>query len=156
MKVHLRQIPDEGLHLEGEGSADILGLPSDEEIRQIGPIQYSLDIGLSEGGLFATGSLGADVELRCVRCVEPFTYPVRLNDVALQMELTTGETVDLTPHLREDILLALPAYPHCDWSGERICPGLSKELPAQGVEDPAASPPSAWETLDQFKFGPTK
>lgn len=152
MKVHLRQIPDEGLHLEGEESTDILGLPVDEEIQTVGPVQYSLDVGLSEGGLFATGSLGADVELRCVRCLEPFVYPVRLNDVALQMELAPGETVDLTPHLREDILLALPAYPHCDWSGERTCPGLSPERPAQAGDPPSASPPSAWETLDQIKI----
>lgn len=152
MKVHLRQIPADGLHLEGDETTDILDLPPGEEIQTLGPVHYALDIGLSEGGLFATGSLGADVELHCVRCLEPFAYPVRLNDVALQMELTTGETVDLTPHLREDILLALPAYPHCDWSGERTCPGLSKELPGQTGDEPAVSPPSAWETLDQIKI----
>ena len=29
--------------------------------------------------------------------------------------------VDLTPFMREDILLNLPAHPHCDRDGGRIC-----------------------------------
>ncbi len=156
MKIHLRQIPEEGLHLEGEESADVLQLPTEDLVRVLGPLQYSLDLGLSTDGLWATGELSLDLELRCVRCLEPFTYPLHIPDVALQIELPRQETVDLTPELREDIILALPAYPHCDWSGERVCPG---RLEAQGesaasAESPDGNshPPSAWETLDQLKM----
>ena len=155
MKIHLRQIPDEGLHLEGEESADVLQLPTEDLVKVLSPLQYSLDLGLSSDGLWATGELALDLELRCVRCLEPFPYELRVPDVALQMERPAYETVDLTPELREDIILALPAYPHCDWSGERVCPG---RVEAQGEEAaPAATadadsrPVSAWETLDQLK-----
>ncbi len=156
MKIHLRQIPDEGMHLEGEESADFLALPPEDHVRPLGPMQYSLDLGVSSDGVWATGELSLDLELQCVRCTEPFTYELQVPDVALQLERPSQETVDLTPELREDIILALPAYPHCDWSGERVCPGRLEaqgEEAASGVSSDAESlPPSAWETLDQLKM----
>ncbi len=49
MKVHLKQIPAEGIHLEGTEEADILEL-EENQVRPVGPIEYSLDIGVSESG----------------------------------------------------------------------------------------------------------
>ena len=124
-------------------------------MRAAGPLHYSLDVGLSEGDLWATGTLALDVELECVRCLERFVYPVRIEDFALQMDLAGEETIDLTPLLREDILLALPSYPHCDWSGERICPVDLRAQENAGrleqSEETGAAVPSAWQTLDQLK-----
>ena len=156
MKIHLRQIPADGLHLEGAEDRDILELPAEEAARPLGPVRYSLDLGLDANGLWATGELFVDLELRCVRCLEPFTFPLHVSDVALQIERPPTETVDLTPYLREDILLALPAYPHCDWSGERVCPGrLETQEEVAALEESAGGgespPPSAWATLDQLK-----
>ncbi len=107
-------------------------------------------------GLWATGELAIDLELQCVRCLEPFVYPLEVTTSPSQMERPTTETVDLTPELREDILLALPAYPHCDWSGERVCPGRWKRRRRGGrAWDNAghgdSKPPSAWATLDQLQ-----
>ena len=155
MKIHLRQIPEDGLHLEGEEDAKALDLPVEANVTPRGPLRYSLDIGMSSDGIWATGELALDVELECVRCLEKFPSEVRVPDVALQEELPARETVDLTPSLREDILLALPDYPHCDWSGERVCPGRQE---AQGESaastEKAGGPahaPSAWEVLDQIR-----
>ena len=78
----------------------------------------------------------------------------RIRPRLLQEELPGSETMDLTPYLREDILLALPDYPHCDWSGERVCPGRQEargETAASGEEAGGpAHAPSAWEVLDQI------
>lgn len=146
MKVHLQQIPPEGLHLEGEEPDHFLGLEA-EGIRSISPLRYSLDVGLSGGGLFATGSLAIDLELECVNCLQKFVYPLRLDSFALQTELTGSELVDLTPLAREDIVLALPAHPHCDWDAKNVCKG------AYDLEKYAAKEQtrSAWEALDQLK-----
>lgn len=156
MKIHQRQIPPDGLHIEGEESADGLDLPKTDGLRALGPLRYSLDIGLNADGLWATGELALDVELTCVRCLEPFTYPLEITDVAVEMERPAAETIDLTPLLRDDILLALPAYPHCDWSGERVCPAQVQSAETAvplGESDGRgeAQPPSAWSTLDQLK-----
>src|SRR4051794_20980239 len=107
MKVHLNQIPEEGKHLEGEEPSHVLDLPEPELRRAVSPIRYSLDVGLSEGGIFATGSLAVDLEMKCVNCLEAFPYTAEINDFACQIELTGAEMVDLTPSVREDILLAL-------------------------------------------------
>ena len=154
MKIHLRQIPEDGLHLEGEEAGFSLELPPEDNVRELGPLRYALDLGVSSDGLWATGELEIELELECVRCLEKFSFPLNVPDVALQMELPGQETIDLTPQLREDILLALPAYPHCDWSGERVCPGRqeAKEDAASAEEagDPSRAP-SAWEALDQIR-----
>lgn len=156
MKIHLRQIPQDGLHLEGEEQDDILQLDNEpEHLRALGPLRYSLDVGLSDGGLWATGTLAMDVELQCVRCLEMFAYPVRVEDFAVQMDLGPEETIDLTPLLREDILLALPSYPHCDWSGERTCPADRSAQENAGrleqSDENGHDPSSAWRALDQLK-----
>ena len=155
MKIHLRQIPEEGLHLEGEEDARVLDLPTDEHVRPLGPLRHSLDVGMSSDGIWVTGQLELDAELECVRCLEKFPYPVQVLDLALQEELPAQETIDLTPYLREDILLALPDYPHCDWSGERVCPGRQEAKgESAATSEEAGGParaPSAWEVLDQIR-----
>jgi len=146
MKVHLNQIPPEGLHIEGEEHEDILGLEA-EKIRAVSSLSYSLDVGLSNGGLFATGTLAIDLEMECVSCLQKFQYPLRLEDFALQTELSGSELVDLTPLAREDIVLALPAHPRCDWNEKHVCPG-AYEVNKYVTDEQA---PSAWEVLDQLK-----
>jgi uncharacterized metal-binding protein YceD (DUF177 family) len=146
MKIHLRQIPVEGLHLEGEEEFAILEI-SDENIKPLGPIRYSLDVGISGSGLFATGTLAVDLQMECVSCLKKFTYPLRVEHFAVQMELPGAEMVDLTPYIREDILLNLPPHPRCDWNGETICEG-AKEISLE----PAEELPNAWDELDKLKI----
>ncbi len=150
MKIHIQQIPVSGLHLEGEEEGNILDL-QDEKIRALSPVRYSVDVGLSDGGLFATGSLAVDLELECVCCLEKFEYPLEVPDFAVQVELTTSESVDLTEEVREDILLALPPYPHCDWDGERPCAGVQEITRTQESEIPAEPEgENPWATLDKL------
>ncbi len=125
MKIHIKQIPPEGLHIEGEEDRDILEL-NDPSISPLRPVRYRLHVGLSNGGLFAVGELESDLELECVTCLKRFEYRIRVPNFATQVELTGAELVDLTESVREDILLALPPYPHCDWNGENACAGLRK------------------------------
>lgn len=152
MKIHLNQIPQGNtLHVEGEESHDILQV-QDELVRVTSPVRYSLDAGISDGGLFATGSLAVDLELECVRCLKKFPYTIEIPDFAVQIELGTSETVDLTEEAREDILLALPPHPHCDWNGANPCAGvleMKKIQEAEPIAEPGEKNP--WTTLDQLK-----
>jgi len=152
MKVHLKQVPAEGIHLEGKEETDILEL-EENKIKPLGPVEYSLDIGVSESGLFVTGEIGVDVGLECVSCLKRFIFPLRVEEFAAQIELTGPELVDLTPLIREDILLALPVHPHCDWDGKTKCVGPRlKYLNAE--EDPKA--PNAWDALDHLNLNRRK
>lgn len=152
MKVHIRQIPEGGtLHLEGEQDPSSLGL-EEAGAEPIGPLEYSLDVGLSEGGLFATGSVAQKVKMTCVSCLEPFEREIVIEPFATQIELDGNELVDLTREVREDIHLLLPAHPRCDQGGEKTCPA---SFPASARTAPLpmekAARPAIWEALDQLK-----
>ena len=146
MKVHLKQIPAQGLHLEGEEDCPIQELES-EGVCCAGRLHYDLDLGVAGGALWANGSLSQPVELRCVSCLEKFVHEIRAPAFAVHMELGGPETVDLTPSIREEILLNLPAHPHCDRHGDRIC----KAKQVTTVEQDAKRK-SDWSALDKLKL----
>lgn len=151
MKIHLRQIPAEGLHLEGEENCPIPELESDG-IRCVGPMRYDFDVGVSDGALWASGSLSQPVEVSCVACLEKFVHEVKVPAFTVHTELSGPETVDLTPFIREDILLNLPAYPHCDETGQRKC--KRPQLAPKGADHFAqeAKREHDWEALDKLKL----
>ena len=146
MKVHLKQIPTGGLHLEGDEECPILELET-EGIRCAGPLHYSIDLGVTSGALWASGSLSQPVELRCVACLEKFGHEIQVPAFAMHTELRGPETVDLTPFMREDLLLNLPAHPHCDRDAGRVCKPKQIETSEQD-----AGRKSDWSALDQLKL----
>jgi len=146
MKVHLKQIPTQGLHLEGEEECPIQELEL-EGIRCAGCLHYDIDLGIAGGGLWANGSLAQPVELRCVLCLEKFVHEIRVPAFAVHTELHGPETVDLTPFMREDILLSLPAHPHCDRDGDRFC--KAKQVMTENQDTKRKSD---WSALDKLKL----
>jgi len=156
MKVHLRQIPAGGtLHLEGEEDPEFLDL-QEAGAEPVGLLEYSLDAGLSDGGLFATGTVAQRVRMTCVSCLESFEREIVVDPFATQVELEGSELVDLTPEVREDIHLLLPAHPRCDQGGEKTCPA---HFPAGARTAPLptekAARPAIWEALDQLNIPPS-
>ena len=151
MKIHLKQVPAEGLHLEGQENCPIAELES-EGIRCAGPMRYKIDIGVSDGALWANGWLKQPVELRCVACLEKFAHEIQVPAFALHTELRGPETVDLTPFLREDILLSLPAHPHCDRDGERTCEAAAPNYSKLEEQEHEAKREHDWEALDKLKL----
>jgi uncharacterized protein len=136
MKVHLKQIPPAGLHLEGTEDCP-LGELATQDVRCIGPLHYNLDVGVSDGALWANGAITQKVELGCVACLEKFEHEISVPAFALHTELHGPETVDITPFMREDILLNLPPYPRCDRDGGRACKG-PKTTTAETIPESAA------------------
>ncbi len=148
MKIHLRQIPQGGtLHVEGDEDAGFLDL---EEVgaQPCSPLEYQLDVGLSGGGLFATGRLSVCLRLRCVACLDEFETRLSVDPFALQKELDGRESVDLTEEVREDIHLALPAHPRCDAEGKKTCPARFLQPPGDASQPPGNAP---WSVLDGLK-----
>lgn len=149
MKVHLKQIPPEGLHLEGEDDCLIPDLEA-EGVHCAGPLQYNLDLGMAEGALWANGSLTQPVELSCVACLEKFVHDIKVPAFAIHTELRGPETVDLGPFMREDILLNLPAHPRCDREG-RVCKAAKADRTGTAQQARAAKREHDWGELDKLK-----
>ena len=150
MKIHLRQIPAEGLHLEGEEDCPIPQLDPAEACCA-GPLRYVLEAGVSEGALWASGELTQPAELRCVRCLDSFPFDIVVKDFTVHTELSGPEAVDLTPFMREDILLNLPPYPHCDREGGRVCP-VPEAVAHPNKPAVLEERPPDWSALDQLKI----
>lgn len=146
MKVHLKQIPAQGLHLEGEEDCPIQELEA-EGIRCVGRLHYDLDLGVAGHALWANGSLSQPVELCCVSCLKKFVYEIRVPAFAVHIELHGPETIDLTPSIREEILLNLPAHPHCDRDGDRVCEAKQVKTTEQRMKQK-----SDWSALDKLKI----
>ncbi|MEY2487553.1 MAG: hypothetical protein QOG67_870 [Verrucomicrobiota bacterium] len=151
MKIHLNQIPHDGLHLKGEENCSIAELET-EDIRCAGPLHYDLELGVSDGALWANGSLSQPVELRCVSCLERFAYTIQVPAMALHTELRGPEMIDLTPFMREDILLNLPAHPHCDREGGRVCRAATPQYSKLEEQEQEAKREHDWEALDKLNL----
>jgi uncharacterized protein len=149
MKIHLQQIPEGGVHLEGQETADILEL-NDPTIRPLQKVTYLLSVQVEKNNVLVTGQLSLELELECVRCLRLFHYPLNVPDFVYETVVEGRETIDLTPAIREDILLVLPSHPRCDWDGHSRCPGLRIEKETSIESMPEA--PNAWDALDELNL----
>jgi len=155
--VNLRLLEAEDLALTGELTAEELDLDSrDEMIRAEKPLRYHVTVQNLEDSLLAQGRLVLPLQCQCVRCLKAFEHRLELPGWTLLLPLegedkaeVHHDCVDLTPYLREDILLAFPQHPLCG----KNCRGLPK--PVQGkAKPPSGDPPkpSAWAALDKLKI----
>jgi uncharacterized protein len=158
--VNLRHLEAHDLRLKGELTAAELDLDARDEVIQVKqPLEYDLEVQKVEDALLVQGALRLTLECECVRCLKPFQYPLDLGSwaalLALQGEdavAIVSDCVDLTPQVREDILLELPQHPLCDPE----CRGLPK--PAWGKAGEAResgqteASSSAWSELNKLKF----
>jgi uncharacterized protein len=155
MKIDVREIPEEGLYFRGEVSRDIFEL-EDETIKPAGPLQYDFHVSLVSEAVLVRGRIFAQFLATCVRCLEPVPLRIALEDCIFHLPISSDGTVDLTESVREDILLALPVYPHCEnGTPSKQCPlhGCFEEPEGLGEESREAPPGgrNSWSTLEGFK-----
>jgi uncharacterized protein len=158
--VDLHNFPIDGRDFAGSFQADIFQLePGGPTF--VGPFEYELHIELRGPWLVVQGYVAAAFQLECVRCTETFLEILTLDDYSLEEELGENSLeADLTERIREDMLLALPGYPHCDESEShpRDCPAAQrfaseKTYSTEHPEDTDRPDRKAiWETLDQLKL----
>jgi uncharacterized protein len=157
---HLHQLQRQTLDLRGERSAADLGLGDvDELIHFRQPLYYDLRVELINRSLLVQGRLQMDLDCECARCLSPFPWRLCLEPWSALLPLegddrvrVCHDSVDLTPLVREDILLALPQHPMC----QPECAGLihqsigKAQLTAGGPSAEALS--TAWAELNKLKL----
>lgn len=158
--INLRQLEHKNLELKGELPAHELDLEkADELIRAPHPLHYELEAQRLDSDLLVQGNLSLTLECECARCLKPFQRTLNFENWAVHLALegeekveVVGDSVDLTPHIREDILLAFPQHPLC----ESECGGL-KNQPETGAKgsnsiDQTEETSSAWAELNKLKL----
>jgi uncharacterized protein len=158
LKINLRHLEDDELQLAGELPVKALDLElHDEMLRVDEPLEYDLTLQRLEDALLVTGSLYLVLHCECVRCLKPFEYALDLPDWTLHLPLTgedavslKNDSLDLTPFVREDILLEFPQHPLC----KPDCGGLKKKRAVQPVKSGGnnETKPSAWAELNKLKL----
>ncbi|MFZ4767837.1 MAG: YceD family protein [Roseimicrobium sp.] len=155
LKIDPRGLPPEGLHLEGQLPPSVFDLATDDPVKPISQLVWSLDAIRDDGDLVVTGALEATFMLQCGRCAESFEHSVEIPDYELVITLENDQPIDLTTPLREDILLALPTHPRCETGNvnPRECPaeGRFDAVTDAPREDPEqADDSNVWKSLDQL------
>ena len=160
LTVNLRHLEAHNLHLAGQLPAKELDIDTqDEMLRVKEPLEYELEAQLLEGGLLVQGRLELVLDCQCVRCLRSFRHKLGLKAWTLHLPFQgeealqiTNDCADLTPYVREDILLEFPQHPLCDPE----CRGLPKSLPGKARKASSTKPTgavsSAWAELNKLKF----
>ncbi len=161
LTVNLRHLENRNLILRGELPPAELDFDlRDDLIRATQPLHYDLEVEMLDDSLLVQGLLRLELECRCVRCLKDFDFKLELDPWTLHIpfEPLEGEEavpikndcVDLTPLVREDILLGFPPHPLC----RPDCDGLKKASAgkARKTAGKDESKPSAWAELNKLKL----
>jgi len=155
LTVNLRHLEEHNVTLCGELPAAELDMETGDEMIQVaGPLQYDLEVQKLEDGLLVRGALRLGLACHCVRCLQPFTRRLELKTWTCHLPFAGEDRVavvndcaDLTPFVREDMLLEFPQHPLC----KPDCGGLkTKTGKARKNADEFA--PSAWTELDKLNL----
>ncbi|NNC90452.1 MAG: DUF177 domain-containing protein [Akkermansiaceae bacterium] len=155
--IDLGSLPEEGKQIEGTLPAGIFDL-GEGDPKPLSPLSYALHVQRFGNELLLQGRLAATFEFTCVRTLTPFAQTIELPRAAVSLEIDGQAEIDASEPLREELLLAFPAYPRCDEGDDplpcEIDPRyLAVDKPgAAGVDVPPAAAPkkgdSRWAALD--------
>src|SRR5438876_7288126 len=158
--INIRHLEHEAVTLRGQLPGADLDLDCiDEMIRVASPLEHDLLVQRHERSILVRGSLRLTLACECVRCLKAFERRLALDpwSCLLPLEgedkvLVSNDCVDLTPYLREDIVLAFPQHPLC----EPECRGLLTGSPGGSRSSSGASVTadlsSAWAELNKLKL----
>lgn len=150
MIVNLRLIPDGGITVEGEEDPAIIDI-DDPSTAFFHPIGYRLRLNRAGQILLVRGHLKTTGSFTCSRCLKEFKAPILVADFGREKEIGPEEVkIDLTPDIREDIILAIPAKPLCRADCRGICPLCGKELNQGDCGCPAPVSDSPFARLDRL------
>jgi DUF177 domain-containing protein len=152
LKIRVTDITEKEKLLSGE--EEISSLPtllqtqSDGECEFLSPISYSLSVVKEYDHIRVQGKVGTDVKLVCSRCLTEFTGPlsstftifytkseeaqpqeeVELGEEDLISVTYSGDELDFSGEIAEQILLGLPFKPLCSEDCNGLCPNCGADL----------------------------
>ena len=151
-EVNLRHLEEHSVSLDDEMTPEELDVGVQDSLIHVNePLRYELEVEKMENALLAQGTLGLTLDCECARCLKPFKYRLGLEGWTSHIPLegeekaaVVNDVVDLTPYVREDIVLAFPQRPLC----EPDCKGLPGA--DMSKESPLTSNP--WAELNKLKL----
>ena len=153
MIIEVPKIPVEGTRFEGDEPAAMLDLGGNKHLRATQPVRYQFDVEIVTNELIVRGEISTEVEFECGKCAEFFSTTIGDSSFLRSYDISGKvETVDVTPDIREAVLLALPSYPICRPECAGLCPRCGKNLNAGSCACPPEAGENRWGTLDGLKL----
>jgi uncharacterized protein len=156
LKFNLRHLEEREIRLKGEMPVEELDLDLHDDLIRAGkPLHYDLTVEGLHDAVLVIGSLTLPLDCECARCLKKFKTQLKLPHWTVHLPLegedkvsVDNDCVDLTPFIREDILLDFPQHPLC----KPECAGIKRKpaRAAEAVETPASA---VWAELDKLKLG---
>ncbi|MHB8069963.1 MAG: YceD family protein [Desulfobaccales bacterium] len=151
LRVPIASIPPEGLEKEMDLGEKYFSRWREEDPElEFSNAQINGSVRLEKHGrdILVRGALKGQLQLACGRCLEEFGGPVdvdfdlllvpspgsmqgedeELSAADLDVDYYSGETVDLEPIIREQIILTVPLKPLCTEDCKGICPSCGAVL----------------------------
>ena len=135
-----------------------LGIQLASPVRVVGRLQEA-----GEGRFYWQGSLRTVVAGECRRCLAPVTVPVTAEVGVLFSQGADAEddpdcyavspdasVIDLIPAVREELVLAAPAFLECREDCKGLCPRCGRDLNLGPCACPPATDPR-WAALEGLK-----
>ena len=97
-------------------------------------------------------SLPSTSRMTSLSALSRVTNPLTVEPFVAHEELHGEDFVDLTPQIREDILLALPQRALCRPECRGLCPACGENLNERKCHCRVAHEPLHWHALDQLKL----
>ena len=151
MIINVKRIPPDGETLSGSDPSSIMDL-EEPDTRFEHDVEYELLAQLQGNALLVTGQLRTPATLRCSRCLRVFDLPLRVDQFVFHQELHGEDFVDLTAHMREDIILELPQRALCAEGCKGLCPHCGKDLNKGSCRCKPSEGDLRWHALDNLKL----
>ena len=148
--VDVARLDEEGESFLGETAAGLLELGADPVCTPEGGIVYEIHVERIGSELLARGRVAHRFQCKCSRCAELFALEVVEPAFFADFSLEEGTAyVDLTPDMREAIILSLPGYPVCREECKGLCARCGANLNREACSCGPA-PDGSWAALDQL------
>ena len=138
------------LQINEEVSAEILGLDA-ATARAEKPIRVELVVQKDEENFLVTGWATTSLSLLCGRCAGWMPWPIRAK-VEHLFEGPHPNCIDLTPLIREDILLELPLNAACRLGADNRCPVTGELYQPRPETTGTLAGEEVWEALSKIKL----
>jgi uncharacterized protein len=149
MKISVAQIAETSKELSfAEGTDELNRLYTGAAVDFRFPQKLDVRVTYSRSGtdLFFRGRIGGGIVGHCSRCLKDYSFSLEkefdfvlvldtpsaksreLNPEELGLSFYSGEDIDLTPLIREQVLLSLPTRPLCGEDCRGLCPACGVDL----------------------------
>lgn len=151
MRINVKSMAEAGEVLRGSEPGTIVEL-AEPDVSFPNPVEYDLLAQLQGRALLVTGKVWTAARLRCSRCLKQFNQQIEAAEFVVHQELQGEDFVDLTPSMREDILLQLPQRVLCQPACKGLCPSCGKDLNGGACRCRVEQTDLRWHALDGLKL----